>query len=416
VTGVAVVYGTKAGVGGLGLQVENAVTDWADAAEAVTAIGPGIAPGVAASDRITWREVASPARLFVSRNTWLRWLAGRRQLLNDRSIGGAAAVVVAEVRPRLVYAFTQIALESLRWANAAKVPSVLESPNGHLCNFRDVYRRETRRFGGRVYLGHPSAAMVARVEEEYARADVIRVSSEWAKSSLIAGGVPGAKVVVIGQRPTALGFRPTKNHLPPIGPLRVCCVATLDLRKGFVYLLRAVRRLGPDRVTVRLVGGTVDRFTRQVLARERVGLNVEAAPAHPLAALHWAELFVLPTLEDGSPFAVVEAMAAGVPLVVTDACGNAPLVRPGETGWVVPAGDDLALARALDEAIARRQDLLSMGARARAAWEQLATESPAQSLRELLARLCPGIGRRQRSHCHNTPGLVEEPRANTLRQ
>ncbi|NDA92900.1 MAG: glycosyltransferase, partial [Betaproteobacteria bacterium] len=58
--------------------------------------------------------------------------------------------------------------------------------------------------------------------------------------------------------------------------------------------------------------------------------------------MHWGELFVLPTLEDGSPFVVLEAMAAGVPVVVTTECGSHDMIRTGENGWVVPPADETA--------------------------------------------------------------------------
>jgi glycosyltransferase involved in cell wall biosynthesis len=390
---VAVVYGARAGLGGLGLQSLNAVTDVAAVAGRVLAVGPGPAAGVTAGGCIDWHDLPPMVSPFVRRWSWLRWQAGRLQQLADGRLGKAAAERVARARPACCYCFTQVALETLRWANRAGVPAVLESPNGHLRDFRAVYVREATRLGAGVYRGHPSEAMVERVEEEYARADRIRVSSEWARASLVAGGVPADKVVVVPQRPSARGFSPPTGRLPPAGSLRVCFVGTLDLRKGFTYLLRAARRWGAGRVALRLVGGTVDRPTRRLLERERAGLDVTVAPGEPLPHLHWAELFVLPTLEDGSPFAVVEAMAAGVPLVVTDACGNASLVRPGETGWVVPAGDEDALVAALSQAFTRRAELAGMGAAARTDWERLDAASNVSALRALLEQVtgaaCP---------------------------
>jgi glycosyltransferase involved in cell wall biosynthesis len=386
---LAVVYGTAIGVGGLGLQVGNAIAELAGQARKVVAIGPGLAPAALPArtvERVDWRT--SPVVLpdSASRHTWLRWLIGRRQYLHDTRLGKWAAGQVAEARPELCYCFTQVALETLRWANAAGVRCVVESPNGHLRNFREVYVRETRRWGGHRYLGHPTEPMVRRVEEEYARADVIRVSSDWAKQTFIDQGLAADRVVVVPQSPVALEVAATGARATGDGPLRVCFVGSLDLRKGFVYLLRAVRRVGASRLSLTLVGGTVDRHTRRLLAREVAGLDVRVAPGDPSPAYRDAELFVLPTLEDGSPFVVFEAMAAGLPLVVTDQCGNYPLIRPGESGWVVPAGDDGALAAALADAVAHRADLAVMGARARADWEALSASSTATDLGEVLAR------------------------------
>jgi glycosyltransferase involved in cell wall biosynthesis len=158
----------------------------------------------------------------------------------------------------------------------------------------------------------------------------------------------------------------------------------LDLRKGFVYLLRAGRIAGPTKFRFEFVGATGDRGSKALLARERVGLDVIVKPGDPVMAYHRAELFVLPSLEDGFGFVVAEAMSCGVPVVVTDQCGAAEWVRPGESGWVIPAGDEEALAAVLGEALARRNRLVDMG---RAAWEGMTLRDPNTSLRLLGERV-----------------------------
>ncbi|MDE3054993.1 MAG: glycosyltransferase family 4 protein [Gemmatimonadota bacterium] len=398
---VVVISGVPPGAGGMGLQAANSISEWHRVAREVVAIGPSGARPETIPLGVRYIELPPVMAGFRGNRTWLRWLAGRRQYVHDRKFGPRAAAQLDRLRPALVHVFTQVGLEAIRWANAHGVPSILDSPNGHVRNYRDVYVRETRLAGGRVYLGHPTPRMVARVEEEYRTATFVRVSSDWARDSLVAGGVARDRVRVIAQTPVAAGIHPparrdqgTGESGPDAGPLRVCFVGTLDLRKGFVHLLRAARRVGADRVSVRLVGGTVDGFTRRLLARERAGLSVEASWGSPLEALRWAELFVLPTLEDGYGFVVVEAMAAGLPVIVTDACGNAALVREGETGWVVPAGDDAALAAAIETARRRRDRLPAMGDAARADWERLSAMSNAGQLRALYAdavgRVAPG--------------------------
>jgi glycosyltransferase involved in cell wall biosynthesis len=235
--------------------------------------------------------------------------------------------------------------------------------------------------------------MVDRVHEEYQRADLIRVSSQWAKQTFLDHGLPAEKLVVVPQRPAGFQIPSPPVRQTRDGRLRICFVGSLDMRKGFAYLLRAVRRSGAGRVTVTLVGGTGSRFARRLLAHEIAGLDVKVAPGDPTTAYLESELFVLPTLEDGSPFVVLEAMAAGLPLIVTDQCGNSPLVRPGESGWIIPAADECALADALADALARRAELPIMGARARADWEALNARSNAVGIAELLSRAigsCPG--------------------------
>jgi glycosyltransferase involved in cell wall biosynthesis len=57
---------------------------------------------------------------------------------------------------------------------------------------------------------------------------------------------------------------------------------------------------------------------------------------------------------EGVPVAVMEAMAVGVPVVASDVSGVHELVRPNETGWLVPPGDAEALAAAIEEVLAGR--------------------------------------------------------------
>lgn len=77
------------------------------------------------------------------------------------------------------------------------------------------------------------------------------------------------------------------------------------------------------------------------------------------------DVFALSSTREGFPIVLLEAMAAALPVVATDVDGNSELVNDGKTGFLVPAGDPAALARAICAVAAGRQDAKSMGQRAR---------------------------------------------------
>lgn len=369
---VALVYGAPAGVGGLGVQVANALQGLAIEGVELHAFGPGRAerwPLPGALPKIFWHDAPSGVSRFKARYTPLRWRAGQLVFENCRAIGSWAAEQIARLEPHFCYLFTQVALESLEWAARASVATVLESPNGHIRNFRRVYDQESARWCSATFHGHPNAAMVERVENEYLLASRIRVSSEWSRRSMLSNGVTGKEIGMFEQPVNLSRYAPNPSQHRAEGPLRVCYVGSLDLRKGFVYLLRAARMLiktlGADGIELEIVGATGDSSSRKLFQRESEDLYLRCAPGDPGAAYQRAELFVMPTLEDGSPFAVAEAMASGLPVIVTDCCGAAEWVRPGESGWVVPGGDAGALAGAIEDAMRRRDDLRAMGQRAR---------------------------------------------------
>jgi glycosyltransferase involved in cell wall biosynthesis len=100
-------------------------------------------------------------------------------------------------------------------------------------------------------------------------------------------------------------------------------------------------------------------------------------------ALNAADLLVLPSVAEAFGLALVEAMACGIPVIACNAYGPSEIVRPGETGWLVPPDDEQALAKALREAVAepverrRRGERAALDAAERFGWEAIATRMTA---------------------------------------
>lgn len=80
---------------------------------------------------------------------------------------------------------------------------------------------------------------------------------------------------------------------------------------------------------------------------------------------HGADLYVSASHSDGSSISLLEAMASGIPVLVSDIPGNAEWVTSGENGWLFPDGDVDALAQMIIQAADMRSGLTQMGARAR---------------------------------------------------
>jgi glycosyltransferase involved in cell wall biosynthesis len=133
----------------------------------------------------------------------------------------------------------------------------------------------------------------------------------------------------------------------------VLAVARLDPQKGIEYLVRAAAEV-PSAVFV-IAGDGPDREELEALARSlRVDgrmrfLGHRRDVPELLAA---CDLFVLPSLYEGLPLSVLEAMAAGIPVIATAIGGTNEVVRDGETGTLVAAGDAGALALAIRGALA----------------------------------------------------------------
>ncbi len=137
-------------------------------------------------------------------------------------------------------------------------------------------------------------------------------------------------------------------------------MARLDKQKDHASLLEAAR-LVPDAVFVLVGDGPLreeleDRATRLGVEERVLFLGWREDIPEVLAC---ADLFVLPSLYEGLPLALLEAMAAGLPIVATAIGGTSEAVVDGVTGLLVPPGEPRSLAAAIrraldDEGLARR--------------------------------------------------------------
>jgi glycosyltransferase involved in cell wall biosynthesis len=138
----------------------------------------------------------------------------------------------------------------------------------------------------------------------------------------------------------------------------VGAVGTIKKVKGQAVLLEAMRPLLERHAALRLVlAGEVTRGYGEELRRQVAQVGLEGRVLFPgvieevpdlLAAL---DLFALPSLSEGMSNALLEAMAAGRPIVATEAGGNAECLDGGNAGLLVPPGDADALGRALERLV-----------------------------------------------------------------
>jgi len=185
----------------------------------------------------------------------------------------------------------------------------------------------------------------------------IAVSNEVAKRMRPLCFAPARKIRVIHNGVPIEQFEAASAALPRNGRARpvVLAVARLHPQKGLEYLLEAATRLPDVRF---LVAG--DGQERSALERKASALGVDnrleflGERDDVPALLKAADVFVLPSLYEGLPVSVLEAMAAGTPVVATAVGGTTEAVVDGESGILVPPRDPNALANAI-------RDLLSSG-------------------------------------------------------
>jgi glycosyltransferase involved in cell wall biosynthesis len=214
----------------------------------------------------------------------------------------------------------------------------------------------------------PSACGVSRAVYQRASA-VIAVSEQIRQRLLLVDGVPDAKVLVLPNTPPGPPAAAPAAPLPERGRCLVGVVARLQPEKGVAVFLHAVAQLARRHPDVRfaVVGEGPQLGVLEQLSR-RLGLPVTflGARSDGPELIGYFDLLVVPSFSEGTPLVILEAMAAGTPVVATDVGGIPSQVRDEREAILVPAGDAAAIAGACERIIAHPQLGKDLAAAARA--------------------------------------------------
>jgi hypothetical protein len=174
----------------------------------------------------------------------------------------------------------------------------------------------------------------------------------------------------------------------------ILTVARLDKQKGLNYLLEAAALI-PEAMFVLAGEGperpALEAHTRALSLNNRVVFLGYRADIDDLLAS--CDLFVLPSLFEGLPLSVLEAMAAGKPVVATAIGGTDETIIHGETGLLVPPADPFALAGAIRTALADPSLSRRLGAAGRArVHQQFSAESMVRRITEIYDEILDSRG------------------------
>ncbi len=241
------------------------------------------------------------------------------------------------------------------------------------------------------YLRDPSVAtmhpwMLQRFSQECQQADLIVVLSQVAKQTFLDAGFAEKKLAVLNPYIDSVRFHPSPKS---DSVFRVLYVGTVEPRKGVHYLIDAFLQSKIDNSELLIVGGAATRAPRILLEKtlsQHSNIKQEFwdfSSSDPTQVFGRCSVMVLPSVEDGFGLVVLEAMACGLPVIVTSHCGAADLVEDGINGFVVPPRDIKAIADKLLFLAENESVRVEMGKAARITAQKQNSERYARDLRQM---------------------------------
>lgn len=256
--------------------------------------------------------------------------------------------------------------ETLRLARECGRLSVLNFVNSHPRHRNHLLMTSTRLREGHHELVPPDVADA--VERELESADLILVPSRYVARQLEELGVPTEKVALEPYGVDLEAFYPPNERWSyphaNLRKFRCLYVGQISYRKGVSVLVEVARLLQNKPYEFTLIGPMVSPdVLRNLPGNCRwLGSTMHMGVAE---VMRQSDIFILPSIDDAYPLVTLEAMASGLPVIVSDHAGTSELISSGVDGLVVEAGNVRALADAI-ELLAEDADLrVAMGQAAR---------------------------------------------------
>ncbi len=179
---------------------------------------------------------------------------------------------------------------------------------------------------------------ILQKEKEIELADYFFVPSNIVKDSLLELNISDEKILMIPYGSNLSLFEP-KQVYPIHNKLRILFVGALENRKGIGVLLESIKQLNSSEIELNLVGNITD--AKETIKKYKGVAKLWGFVHHDVLGKLYkdCDIFIMPSYLEGFSQVVIEAMASGLPVIVTNMTGFKGIVKDGYNGFVISAGN-----------------------------------------------------------------------------
>lgn len=219
----------------------------------------------------------------------------------------------------------------------------------HIRYQTDILTEEYKKWGFRFW--ETDERSVLRDEAEYEVADRIAVPSEFARQSFIDLGVPESKLIKLPYGTNLSRF--SKVGDPDPNKFVVLWVGGVSIRKGFMYALEAFKKIKHPNKEFIVIGVLSEEIEVLMRNEDLSKVKLLGKVQNTLLPKYYSEanVFILPSIEDGFGLVMGEALACGCPVIGSMNTGARDLYEHGKEGFIIPIRDSKALADAMQNLI-----------------------------------------------------------------
>jgi alpha-maltose-1-phosphate synthase len=268
----------------------------------------------------------------------------------------------------LVHGWSSCSLPAIKWAKQNNVPFLLERSSAHITYQAKLLEAEYQKFGIPCTEIHPQ--IVETELAEYELANQVAVPSYFAQRSFLEEEFPKQHLVYNRFGTNLNTFSPGVKQ---DSVFRVVYAGTLSVRKGVHYLVKGFMQANIPNSELCLIGGATPE-TAQLIGSVDARVKCIGHIPEPKLAEYYrnSSVFVMPSIEDGFPYVILQAIACGIPLISTTNTAGEDLLRISgaspvklennideyPAGYIIPPANSEVIASLLT-LLAANQELLA---------------------------------------------------------
>lgn len=290
--------------------------------------------------------------------------------------------LIFKIKPTIVIGYEKSCYKTFKRAKSLGAITILDLAQTHT-HFIKMLRIEFpffRDITGGDYFFH---RISNRKLKEYDLADYILTLSTLAKQSLIENGINPQKIRVIN-----LGFNPNqffaKNNYNSLlnRPLRIIFTGIVTQRKGVNIIASCAKKIIHLPIDFIIIGPKDDGF---IFIDNVPNIKYISYLQHNnlVDEFHSSDVFVLPSYLDSWGMVVIEAMACGLPVIVSENTGAKDAVT-NECGFIIPINDEIALREKIEYFYYNRSEIERMGKNARKQSERYTWDNYYKQINEFI--------------------------------
>lgn len=242
--------------------------------------------------------------------------------------------------PDIFVGWSGSSFKSIKKANEQGAITIVERGSSHIEFQKEILEEEYAKFGMQKEV--VDKRVVNKELKEYDEADYISTPSEFVKKSFIEKGVNEKKIIKTpyGANLDHLRYNESFNYENP----NILFFGGKPIRKGLIYLLRAWNELkykNSNLIIKTILNKKVNELFKIYNSDKISFISDYIEDINEL--YHRADIFVLPSLEDGFGMVIPEAMACGLPVITSKNTGGEDIIEDGKNGFVIPIRDKEAI-------------------------------------------------------------------------